>query len=120
MFSAGQPLTTYNLGVRGDTSGDVAARWRAEAQARMGDAEPSYGVVFGLGTNDTSEEGGGVRVEPRLAVDNLSRMIAAARVMGLDVFGGTDAGGRACAGRARMRAFTALRAARARSGRPVR
>ncbi len=85
-YAAGRPLTAYNLGVRRDTSADVLARWEAEARARMGAAEASYGIVFGLGTNDTTEEGGRVRVEPGIAVDNVGRLIETARASGLDVF----------------------------------
>lgn len=84
--AAGRPLTAYNLGVRRDTSLDVAARWQAEARARMGAAEASYGVVFGLGVNDTTREDGRVRVAPGAAVDALGRMIDAARELRLDVF----------------------------------
>jgi len=85
-FAAGDPLTAYNLGVRGDTSTDVAARWEGEADARMRAApEASYGVVFGLGVNDTTGEGGGVRVAPGVAVDTLGLMIDSARDRGLDV-----------------------------------
>jgi lysophospholipase L1-like esterase len=83
---AGQPLTAYNLGVRRDTSADVAARWRAEASARMRNAQASYGAVFAVGVNDTTEEHGRVRVAPGPAVDHLGRMIDAARAVGLDVF----------------------------------
>jgi acyl-CoA thioesterase-1 len=82
---AGVPLTSYNLGVRRDTSADVAARWRAEAQARMRDAGASYGVVLGVGVNDTTEEDGRVRVAPGLAVEHLDRLIEGARALGLDV-----------------------------------
>ncbi len=85
-YAAGRPLTAYNLGVRRDTSAHVLARWEAEARARMGVAEASYGVVFGLGTNDASEQDGRVRVEPGIAVDNLGRLIETARALGLDVF----------------------------------
>lgn len=82
----GRPLTAYNLGVRGDTSTDVAARWRAEARARMHHAEADYGVVLSVGTNDTTERDGELRVAPGLAVDNLWRIIDGARMRGLDVF----------------------------------
>jgi lysophospholipase L1-like esterase len=86
-YDAGQPLTAYNLGVRRDTSADVAARWRAEAAARMGVAGARYGVVFGLGVNDTTAEpGAGVRVEPGVAVDTLGELVDRARASGLDVF----------------------------------
>lgn len=84
-FAAGRPLTAYNLGVRRDTSADVAARWRGEAQARMNAGGASYGVVLAVGTNDATQEDGRVRVEPGLAVDNLARMIDAARATAIDV-----------------------------------
>lgn len=84
--AAGDPLTAYNLGVRRDTSADVAARWQAEARVRMRAADASYGIVFGFGTNDAATEDGRVRVAPGHAVDALGRMIEAARDEGLDVF----------------------------------
>lgn len=84
--AAGQPLTAYNLGVRRDTSADVLARWEAEARARMGGADASYGAVFGLGTNDMTVQDGRVRVEAVLAVGNLGRLVGTARELGLDVF----------------------------------
>lgn len=84
--AAGRPLTAYNLGVRRDTSADIAARWEAEARVRMRDADASYGVVFGIGTNDATEEDGRVRVAPGQAVDTCGRMIGAALDQGLGVF----------------------------------
>ena len=83
---AGRPLTAYNLGVRRDTSADVAARWECEARARMRAADASYGVVFGLGTNDMTLQDGALRVEAWRAADNLGRLIDGARAAGLDVF----------------------------------
>ena len=84
--AAGRPLTAYNLGVRRDTSADVAARWQAEARVRTRTAEAGYGVVLGFGTNDTTEEDGRVRVAPGQAVESLGRMIDAALGDGLGVF----------------------------------
>jgi lysophospholipase L1-like esterase len=84
--AAGRPLTAYNLGVRRDTSADVAARWRDETRSRMRDAEATFGVVFALGTNDATDENGRLRVDPEQAIDNLARMIDAARDDRLDVF----------------------------------
>ena len=84
-YAAGRPLTAYNLGVRRDTALDVAARWQAEARVRMNAADASYGVVFGVGVNDTSEEDGRVRVAPGHAVDALGRMIDGACELGLRV-----------------------------------
>lgn len=84
--AAGRPLTAYNLGVRRDTSADVAARWQAEARVRMRATEASYGVVFGFGTNDAAEEDGLVRVAPGAAAGSLGRMIDAALGDGRGVF----------------------------------
>jgi len=82
----GLPLTAYNLGVRRETSCDVAARWRAEARPRMTVAAASNGVVFSFGTNDTTEEDGRLRVEPGLAVDNLGRVLDEVAAMGCRAF----------------------------------
>jgi acyl-CoA thioesterase-1 len=79
---AGLPLTAYNLGVRRETSLDVAARWRAEAEPRMR-APASYGVVFSFGVNDTSDDDGRVCVEPGLAVDALGRVLEGAAQLGV-------------------------------------
>jgi lysophospholipase L1-like esterase len=50
-LAAGADLTIYVLGVRGDTSEDVARRWRAEAAARLPATFP-HGLVFQFGLND--------------------------------------------------------------------
>lgn len=85
-YAAGRPLTAYNLGVRRDTTADVAARWRAEARARIGAEDAAYGIVLGLGVNDMSEEGGTLRVAPGVAVDNVGAIIDGARDLGVEVF----------------------------------
>ncbi|HEY8573439.1 GDSL-type esterase/lipase family protein [Phenylobacterium sp.] len=60
---AGRPeVTLYNLGVRAETSADIAARWRAEAKPRLVSHEPVR-LVFSFGANDCSSDGGA----PRLA-----------------------------------------------------
>jgi acyl-CoA thioesterase-1 len=81
-FDAGLPLIAYNLGVRRETSVEVAARWLAEARPRMR-AQAGYGVVFGFGVNDTTEEGGRLRVDPGDAVDALGRVLDGAAQLGL-------------------------------------
>lgn len=43
----GRAVTVYNLGIRGDTSRDVARRWRAETDCRAADR-----LVFSFGVND--------------------------------------------------------------------
>ncbi|HEX8159921.1 MAG TPA: GDSL-type esterase/lipase family protein [Solirubrobacteraceae bacterium] len=81
-YAAGVALTAYNLGIRGDTSVQVAARWRAEARPRMV-APASYGVVFGFGVNDAVLEDGRVRVDPRRALDSLGRVLDDSAAIGL-------------------------------------
>lgn len=81
-FSAGLPLTAYNLGVRGETSPETAERWRAEARPRMR-PQAAYGVVFSVGVNDTREEDGRVRVERDRSMDALGRMLDGAGRLGL-------------------------------------
>jgi lysophospholipase L1-like esterase len=105
-FAAGLPLTAYNLGVRRDTSLDVAARWLAEAGARMR-AQAGYGVVVGFGVNDTTAEDGRVRVEPGLAVDALGRVLDGAAQHGLRAFVVGPAPAGEAAQDARVRALSA-------------
>ncbi len=61
----GHDITSYNLGVRRDTSADIAARWHAEVSRRL---PPAYDgrVVFSFGINDTVIEAG----RPRVAFDD--------------------------------------------------
>lgn len=51
VWAAGGDLTIYDLGVRGDTTLDVAARWQREAAARLPSIFPSA-IVFQFGLND--------------------------------------------------------------------
>ncbi len=46
-------ITYYNLGIRGNTSKDIANRWKQEATVRLVDCDKKY-VVFAFGTNDTN------------------------------------------------------------------
>ncbi len=52
----GHDVTYYNLGVRGDSSLDIAKRWREETARRLPD-EPGH-LVFSFGTNDAYVEDG--------------------------------------------------------------
>jgi acyl-CoA thioesterase I len=59
---AGHDVTHYNLGIRRDTSVNVRARWRQEAERRL---PPDHDgrLVFAFGGNDCVSEGsGGLRV----------------------------------------------------------
>jgi acyl-CoA thioesterase-1 len=81
-FHAGLPLVAYNLGIRRETSRDVAARWLREARPRM-QAPAGYGVVFGFGVNDTTEEDGRLRVEPGEGIEALAAMLEGAARLAL-------------------------------------
>ena len=66
-------LTHYNLGIRRDTSADIARRWQQETVARF----PEYSdnrIVFSFGVNDTTLIDGQQRVA-------LADSVANARVM---------------------------------------
>jgi lysophospholipase L1-like esterase len=58
----GLAVTHYNLGIRGDTSADIAQRWELETTCRL---KTGYNnrLVFSFGTNDTTIENGQRRVE---------------------------------------------------------
>lgn len=71
----GLPITVYNLGVRRDTSDDIARRWAAEVGARrVAGSEDRMVVAFGV--NDTDGGCGPPRVPSDRCVANL-RAIAA-------------------------------------------
>lgn len=53
--SRGHDVTAYNLGIRGQTSSDIASRWSAEALPRL--SQQPYdqrGLVFSFGANDAA------------------------------------------------------------------
>ena len=62
----GIDLTTYNLGVRRDTSADILSRWQSEAAARL-PSDAAGRLCFAFGTNDCSDGGAGA---PRVAADD--------------------------------------------------
>jgi len=78
----GRPITAYNLGVRGDTSADVAARFAVELDARTRAETATYGVVLGVGANDMTVTDNRLRVAPGLAVATLNRLIDRTRARG--------------------------------------
>ncbi len=66
-------VAIYNLGINGDTSRDIAARWHAEAESRSRNARGL--MIFAFGFNDASRvDGGGLQVD-------LSESLACARNM---------------------------------------
>jgi lysophospholipase L1-like esterase len=79
----GHDITHYNLGVRGHTSSDIAARWHNEAGSRL---YPPYRIiapriVFSFGTNDTLLIGGQRRVSFEQSVENTSRIVSEVRTL---------------------------------------
>lgn len=73
----GKDITYYNLGIRRDTSADIAARWYREMAPRLPAEFPSL-VVFSFGANDTTEEGTGTRVRLNESVEHLRAILATA------------------------------------------
>lgn len=83
--AAGLPFTPYNLGVRGETSVEVASRWRAEAAPRIS-AEAECRVVFSFGVNDTTPVGGSLRAEPDRSLAALGAILDQADELRLPTF----------------------------------
>jgi lysophospholipase L1-like esterase len=74
----GYNLTYYNLGIRRETSTDIAKRWQQEVHVRF----PSFCkpfVVFSFGVNDTTLEEGQCRVSERQSVENAREMLRVAK-----------------------------------------
>ncbi|MBM3517442.1 MAG: hypothetical protein FJX56_06100 [Alphaproteobacteria bacterium] len=75
-LARGHELTVYNLGVRANTTTQIAQRWRPECAARLPDLVPG-GVVFNFGTNDTRQlAGGGVELTLDQSLANARAMVA--------------------------------------------
>lgn len=70
-------VTLYNLGVRRETSADIAARWRREAEPRMVDHEPMR-IVVSFGCNDCNLEDGALRVAPAKSLLNARTLLTEA------------------------------------------
>jgi lysophospholipase L1-like esterase len=70
-------VTLYNLGVRRETSSDIAARWRAEATPRLTADEPMR-IVFSFGANDCHLEDGRPRVAQAQSLKNAHALLTEA------------------------------------------
>jgi acyl-CoA thioesterase I len=71
----GRPeVTVYNLGVRGDTAADIAARWGAEARARLRTPE-ACGLVFSFGRNDCNPGPSGPRLTAAESLKHARQML---------------------------------------------
>lgn len=84
----GIPVTSYNLGVGGDTSVDVASRWRAEARPRLprAGAEGDPRVVLAFGVNDVSLEDESRRCSQEQSMLSLEEVLLGAQALGLRRF----------------------------------
>jgi acyl-CoA thioesterase I len=84
----GIPTTSYNLGVGGETSADVAARWRAEARPRLprAGAEGDPRVVLAFGVNDVSLEEESRRLTQEQSLLSLEEVLLGAQALGLRRF----------------------------------
>ncbi|WP_280366495.1 GDSL-type esterase/lipase family protein [Nocardia wallacei] len=78
---AGQPLTYYNLGVRRESSADIAERWEAECVRRL-PAGVDGRVVFSFGVNDTLLLDGRSPLPTEQSVAHLTGMLRGARAHG--------------------------------------
>lgn len=71
-------VATYNLGINGDTSVDIAARWRAEADARSRNAIGL--MLFAFGFNDAAQTNGNqVQVDLATSLATAHELLTEAR-----------------------------------------
>lgn len=71
-------LTYYNLGIRGNTSLQIEARWQAEANLRFL-SPANHHVVFSFGVNDNSLEAGNLRVSAKESIACARRILMQAK-----------------------------------------
>lgn len=74
--AAGNPITAYNLGIRGNTSAQIADRCSEEIKLRRSPVRPTR-VVISMGVNDTTHVDGEPRVPLAESCANLERMLDA-------------------------------------------
>jgi lysophospholipase L1-like esterase len=74
----GLKVTYYNLGIRGDTSGDIVQRWEIETARRLKDGYDNR-VVFSFGTNDTTLENGQRRLELTDSLRHTTQILSVAQ-----------------------------------------
>lgn len=75
--AAGHDVTYYNLGVRRETSRDIAGRWQAEVARRLL-PEIDGRLVFAWGANDVALESGRPRVPPEESLAHTRAILCAA------------------------------------------
>ena len=74
----GHDITGYNLGIRGDTSTDIARRWRMETDRRLPKGA-NCGIVFMFGINDMAiQDDDGERVSISTSLGNATAILSKA------------------------------------------
>ena len=73
----GHDLSPYNLGIRGETSVQIARRWRAEAEPRQSPQQEGR-LVFEFGVNDAREVNGKRQLEADQSLAAAAEMLGAA------------------------------------------
>ena len=73
----GHDLSAYNLGIRGETSVQIARRWRAEAEVRQSQQEGR--LVFEFGVNDAREVAGKRQLQAAQSMAAAGEILHAAR-----------------------------------------
>ena len=74
----GHDITCYNLGIRGDTSADIARRWQEESTRRL-PAGSDGRLIFSFGANDCVTRDGAPGVAPERALANARSVLEEAR-----------------------------------------
>jgi lysophospholipase L1-like esterase len=74
----GCDITYYNLGVRGETTAEIAARWQREARARLPLGEDGR-LVFSFGVNDCVEIDGRRRVAESTSLSHARAILSTAK-----------------------------------------
>jgi lysophospholipase L1-like esterase len=78
---AGRDVTSYNLGIRRDTSADIAARWEEEARRRL-PAGCDARLLFSFGANDcTEDEAGRARLPLETTLAHAEKMLRDAAML---------------------------------------
>jgi lysophospholipase L1-like esterase len=73
-------ITYYNLGIRRNTSTDIAVRWLEEVSRRL--PEGCNGkAVFSFGVNDTTIEEGKARIKFQDSIENTFKILADAKLL---------------------------------------
>jgi lysophospholipase L1-like esterase len=79
MVASGYAITYYNLGIRGDTSKQIEARWESEAALRL-PPHCDARLVFSFGVNDNCLESGQLRVLPQDSLSSARRLLMKAQL----------------------------------------